>query len=574
MKLSVSILTCIAFTLFSNFSFGQDFIYGKVIDEEGSPLFDVEVFWEANNDLDRAKQRTTNDGTFKIKIAKDSTQVLGIKYPGKKEVRKRITDAEHNEFILIELKEKGVTSITASRWEQNVNEIPASVVVISREEIAQNGYMTLQEIIENVPGLFTLDHRTENGITIGVRGFWSDVNRNVMIQVNGVNMLSERWMDFGFDKINVAVEAIDKIEIVRGPMNVIYGSGAFFGVINVITNDNQNQNSGIVATGFGFQSQNNGNPFSKFGPSGIKKNFFRYSGGNSEFNFSLNAMTYQRGGFQELWDDMVLDTTYEEDAENTSFPGYPNSITISKYKGDTIHPRRYSKYHQALNLSVSYNGFFADVNYASSNQGVSFYSQPGPGDRNDYRSYTGNFQFGYRGSANGDRFNYQAKVAYMKSNTVGEMKYYSDDAFSYGEDRVSTIRAEFNTRTNLSEMISNKSNFQVDLLAGLYFSRNFENNSFYNLPGFVLNNWLTGVLPGSSVDTKAAYIQTEVKFKNWIVVSGIRAEYLGSYEIINSTNAGTDDYNPVIDTVKADRIPTFSPRLAVIYKKASKKKGS
>ena len=135
------------------------------------------------------------------------------------------------------------TVSSASRWEQSIYEIPASTIVISREEIEQNGYLTLQEILENVPGLFTVDQRYTSGVTIGTRGFWTDFSRNVMIQLNGINMLNDRRNDYPLDKINVAVESIDKIEIVRGPMSVIYGDGAFFGVINIITNDSQSSAS-------------------------------------------------------------------------------------------------------------------------------------------------------------------------------------------------------------------------------------------------------------------------------------------------------------------------------------------
>lgn len=551
---------------FGNTSFGQDFVYGKVVDENGQALYSAEVYWDAKNETNRNKQLTGPDGTFKIEMPKDTTIALVVYVPGKETIEKFLSESEYNEFILVEMKEKGITSVTASRWEQSVYDVPASTVIISREEIAQNGYMTLQEILENVPGLFAIDHRTENGITLGVRGFWSDVNRNVMIQVNGVNMISERWMDFGFDKINVAVEAIDKIEIVRGPMNVIYGSGAFFGVINIITNENQNRNSGIVSTGFGLQSINDSTMSAGFGPSGIQKNFFSYSARGDGFDFSINAMTYQRGGFSENWDDMILDTTYNLDDADTSLPA--NAITISDYKGGVIRPWRYSKHHQALNLSVGYNGFFADINYAASNFGVSFYGHPGPGDRNDYRSFTGNCQFGYRGGTSNDRFNYQAKVAYMKSNTFGEMKYVSDNSFSYGEDRCATVRAEFNTRTSLIE--SNVSTeLNLDLLAGIYFSRNFENNSFYNLPFFSSTPWYTGLLPGSNVDTKAAYLQTELKIENWIVVGGIRAEHEGDYVILNSTNGGSGNEIRLQDTVYGDSKPSIIPRLAVIYKKSS-----
>jgi len=552
MKLSVSILICIAFTLFSNFSFGQDFIYGKVIDEEGLPLFDVEVFWEANNDLDRAKQRTTNDGTFKIKIAKDSTQVLSIKYPGKKEVRKRITDAEHNEFILIELKEKGVTSITASRWEQNVNEIPASVVVISREEIAQNGFITVQEILENVPGLFTIDHRSESDVTIGIRGFWGPFNRNVMIQVNGVSMLSERQNDFPLNKINVAVESIDKIEIVRGPMSIIYGAGAFFGVINIITNDSKPGSSARLSTSFGL-------PWTQ-------QNVFRYAVNENGLQLALNAMTSHQDGYKEKWNDMVSDAKYDYDAGllPDTFP-VSNPITISDYRDLDINKERYSKIHQSFNFSMSYKGFFSNINYALSNFGFSFI-EPGPGKRNDYRSKTGNYQFGFRKKnlLNG-RFNLELKASYMNSKVDAFYKRYSDTTYTVGEDNVSSIRTELNTRSIiLNSQRGNKIDF--DVIAGISFNRNLTNGSLYNAPELNRRNWYVGLHPDSEVDTYAGYMQAEIKKGGFLFVVGGRLERQSNYKMLSARNQG---FNDTIREVKIDINDSsklnFIPRLAVIY---------
>jgi outer membrane receptor protein involved in Fe transport len=574
---------------FSNSTYAQNFVYGKVVDEGNQAMISAEVYWKTRIETDRNKKLTGADGTFKIELPKGRDTTLVIKFPGYEEVVKNLSAAEYNEFILIEMKKKGVTSVTASRWEQSVYDVPASTVIITRQEIAQNGYMTLQEILENVPGLFTIDHRTENGISIGVRGFWSDVNRNVMIQVNGVNMVSERRNYYSFEAINMAIEAIEKIEIVRGPMNVIYGAGAFFGVINIITKDNQNQDNGIIATGFGLQSKNNDAVLGGFRYSGsdfsiIQKNFIRYAGGGEGLNFSFNAMTYRRDGVGELFSDMIK-SDYTDPT-----PGYPNWVTGETLKKDTILPDRWSKKHQALNVSASYKGFFVDVNFAATNLGHSAWNSPGPGARNDLKYKTGNYQFGYTGSTRSDRFSYQAKVAYMKTNSEGEYKYYDDSLFSFGEDRASTVRTEVNTRTSLKKS-DDPADLQIDLLTGLYFSRNLENNSYYNLPEIKNRNWYTGLAPDSHVDTKAAYLQTEVKYENWIIVGGVRLEHEMGYDILDFKNsefkdsinefelggAPSDTDNFISSSVRRHKPgapkPRFAPRLAVIYKIPSSEKG-
>ena len=81
---------------------------------------------------------------------------------------------------------------------------------------------------------------------------------NVMIQVNGVSMLSERRNDFPLYQINVAIESISRIEIIRGPSSVIYGAGAFYAVINIITLDPAAKEvSGFGSVGLGSQNSFN-----------------------------------------------------------------------------------------------------------------------------------------------------------------------------------------------------------------------------------------------------------------------------------------------------------------------------
>jgi len=559
----------------------QDYLYGKVVDESGIALMNVDVHWETKKETERDKQLTKPDGTFSLKLLKDTTIALSIKYPGKKDVLKFISESEFNEFILVKLEEKGVTSLTASRWEQDVNEIPASVIVISREEIAQNGYITLQEILENVPGLFTIDHRSETGITIGVRGFWAGFNRNVMIQVNGVNMLSERKNDFPFHKINMAVEAIDKIEIVRGPMSVIYGAGAFFGVINIITNDSETNNKGHISSGIGL-------PYSQ-------TNSFRYTAEKESFKLSFNAWTFKRDGFDERFSDMTSQSVFAADqikVDTGGYVGYPNPRSISYYQDSEINKERYSSTRQGFNLSSSIGGFFTNIHYLRSDFGFSFL-HPGPRDRNQYKSETGNYQVGYRGSIKRGKFDYEIKTSYMKSHVEPEFRYWDASAFATAENNVSSFRTEINTRTVLLDSKRNNG-ANLDIISGIYFSRNFENNSNYNAPEFNLNNWYVGLAPGSNLDTKAMYLQSEFKKGKLQIVGGLRIEHESNYKMISSRNTGyglySDSLTPFdigysLDSTSIikesylkgsikDHDPEFIPRLAVLYELSTNNKRS
>ena len=125
---------------------------------------------------------------------------------------------------------------TASKFEQKATQAPASVTVITAEQIRQFGYRTLADILGSVRGFYTSYDR--NYAYIGVRGFSrpGDYNTRVLLLVDGHRMnepiydMAPIGTDFPVD-----VSLIERVEVIRGPGSSLYGTSAFFAVINVIT---------------------------------------------------------------------------------------------------------------------------------------------------------------------------------------------------------------------------------------------------------------------------------------------------------------------------------------------------
>jgi outer membrane receptor protein involved in Fe transport len=113
---------------------------------------------------------------------------------------------------------------------------PASITVITADEIAAFGYTSLTEALTAIRGAFTSNDRSYE--SIGFRGFSppGDYTNRVLVLVDGHStndaVTGQGYVghDFDVDLANVA-----RIEIVRGPGSVLYGTGALFGVINVVT---------------------------------------------------------------------------------------------------------------------------------------------------------------------------------------------------------------------------------------------------------------------------------------------------------------------------------------------------
>jgi len=124
----------------------------------------------------------------------------------------------------------------ASRYEQKVTRVPSAVTIVGAEEIRRFGYRSLVDVLRTVRGLYVSDDR--NYSYLGIRGFLrpNDYNTRVLVLIDG-HRINDNFFDSGTVAREgmVDIAAIERVEVIRGPSSSIYGSSAFFGVINVIT---------------------------------------------------------------------------------------------------------------------------------------------------------------------------------------------------------------------------------------------------------------------------------------------------------------------------------------------------
>lgn len=125
---------------------------------------------------------------------------------------------------------------SASKYEQQVTRAPASVTIVTGDEIRRFGHRTLADVLRAVRGLYvTYDRNYSN---FGIRGFArpGDFNTRVLLLVDGHRMNDNLYGSALIGpEATLDLELIERIEVIRGPSSSIYGNSAFFGVINVIT---------------------------------------------------------------------------------------------------------------------------------------------------------------------------------------------------------------------------------------------------------------------------------------------------------------------------------------------------
>jgi outer membrane cobalamin receptor len=549
-KKTLIVLATFVGIVFSGFS-QQNSVFGRVVDEKTKlPIADVLIYWTTNK---KEPVRTDENGTYKIdmlnEVEFENINALHFRSPGKKDKTVQFREIEFGECN-IELSDSEEASSAGSRWNQPRDEIPASIVIITREEIEEQGYMTVQEVLENVPGMFVTEDRSIFDASIGVRGFWGVDNKSVMIQVNGVSMLTGIFNSFHLSEINVSVEAIDKIEIVRGPMSVNYGTGAVFGVINIITSAVTDGVSGSISGSYGTQDSHR-----LSGRYGVK---------TDDLNLSLNLMSYSRQGFKEQWKEMVSNSTF---TDYDSLFGAGTSVNAYS-PDDDINTDRYSKSYQGVNLAINYKNFFGHFNYAKSDFGFSAV-HPGPNNRNAMISNRGVGQIGYNGELTNLRLKYNVTVKYSRLSLSPELQYLEPNSQSTNSWGSSSLRTELNANKELFR-VKKKGLFKADLTVGLSHNRNLENYRRYSISESNIAHRYIGLKPGTHVDNLAGFAQTELianyKKFGFQALAGGRVFKTLDYITQFQQNVGYDSLSFVSffseSSFNSDRI-RFVPRFAL-----------
>ncbi len=123
--------------------------------------------------------------------------------------------------------------ITATKSVIKKNQTGSSITIITEDEIKKSGKKNVGEILRTVPGLTVRTSSVPGGeAAVSIRGARSE---NVLVLIDGVEVNDPISTNRSYNFANLTSDNIEKIEIIRGPQSVLYGSDAAGGVINIIT---------------------------------------------------------------------------------------------------------------------------------------------------------------------------------------------------------------------------------------------------------------------------------------------------------------------------------------------------
>ncbi|MDD5633283.1 MAG: TonB-dependent receptor [Methylococcales bacterium] len=161
-------------------------------------------------------------------------------------------------FMDLSLKELGeipVTSI-ATGTPKPIYQSAGVTTVISAEQIKSMGATELHEVLETVPGVHTTLQPNTYDYSYSIRGIRNAQNSEVLMLLNGTRVTTPVFGTL-MSGMELPIEAIQKVEVIRGPGSALYGADAFAGVINITTKNAKEINGrvlGVRAGDHGTQS--------------------------------------------------------------------------------------------------------------------------------------------------------------------------------------------------------------------------------------------------------------------------------------------------------------------------------
>jgi outer membrane receptor for ferrienterochelin and colicins len=232
------LLKKIIFLLFVLFAFNiysqEVVLKGRVLDENRNPITGANVFLYGTASGCAADKK----GYFLLEKVPTGKYTLQISMIGYQPYRKELSLPEGGEVNLsdIQLLPSPVAGemvvVTASKYQQALQDIPTSMSLINKREIIARNIITLDKALQYVPGV----NMNADQINIrGSSGYSMGVGSRVLFLLDGVPFLTGDTREINFDVLPGYM--IQRIEVMKGAGSALYGSSALGGVVNFISND-------------------------------------------------------------------------------------------------------------------------------------------------------------------------------------------------------------------------------------------------------------------------------------------------------------------------------------------------
>ncbi len=415
--------------------------------------------------------------------------------------------------------------------QKTMSKVPAQIFIITQNDIKINGWQNLEEIFQNIPGMYIInDYLWFGSDNFGVRGFFTaGAFGNLVVLVNGVIQKEDWYNSFPLSKINVPVEAIDKIEIIRGPMSMLYGSNSLLGSINIITNKKSKQKHASIKVGTNenYKASIKVSEFSK----------------NTSINITAGLHLYK--GIVAKYKDMMSDLSLLETLD------LPEDA-------DTYGQLRYNRAY--FGSSLNFKDFYLRTTTTYTSKGV-IDLMPGIETGHLAQINSNNILFGYKKNLNKNNI-IKVELGHYNFRNRLDYKFYDTQLATYSFNDAATAATDIK--------VNHIKEFKKAFIStNVYYRHIYVASATVDIPS--ISPYLTNLTLGLplfknkkniAVSTYGQYNITE----KLTVLTGIRTEYTPSYDIAYNIAQVYPKQNikQLSGTYETRKI-TLIPQVAIMY---------
>ena len=143
-------------------------------------------------------------------------------------------DSSEDDLDLVKLLNVQVS--TATKTNESIDDAPAVITVVTRDDIHRWGYRNVAEVLNHCVGFYSVDDHIQPNVAVrGVTGGLGAESSVFKVMIDGRSVAyrttSGNWLGAEL----IPLESIQQIEIIRGPASALYGADAFLGVVNIVT---------------------------------------------------------------------------------------------------------------------------------------------------------------------------------------------------------------------------------------------------------------------------------------------------------------------------------------------------
>ncbi|MBI2730553.1 MAG: TonB-dependent receptor [Sphingobacteriales bacterium] len=364
---------------------GKSIFSGKISDKAtGKPLAGVSVYF---NDL-RTGAVTDADGNFSVANIPSGKHLVEISYVGYSTVSEYVefnNDVKKDYSLSLAVVENDAVIVTGVSSATQLKKSPVAVSLIRKQDLFNGVAPNLIEALTKKGGIATVSTGPAIAKPV-IRGL--GYNRVVVLN-DGVRQEGQQWGDE--HGIEIDELSVSKVEILKGPSSLIYGSDAMAGVVNIITNSPIANNT------------INGNLFSNYQSNNRLRSFHGNIAGNKNgFNWNVYGTYKAAADYKNKYDGYVLNSKFK-DRNFGGYAGYNGSWGFSRII--------FSKFNQTLGVIE--------------------------GNRDDEGYFIKTVAGG--GEARGSFSDFKSIIPLVPFQDIKHTKYISDNSFNIGKSRLTAV---------------------------------------------------------------------------------------------------------------------------------------